>query len=508
MMDTTDRREPVLRSFVQLACLGFVLTIGQGCDTSRTPVTPDPSEPQLAAIHGVVLTAGSPVSGAQIVLDGPGITRSVTTGTDGTFRFAELPPGLYVMRVSNGTCTSTTADMEAGETVTTSIDCASPPLTTTLRGTVTVGETPVGGVQVTLMGATFSTGAEVERAVVTDATGRFTFVQVGEGAYTLTAQASDLACETTAVHVQDARQPATANISCAEEISGGTTPPPMDKAGKIAFERNGRIMILDLDTSNLFHFVDGLAPSWSPDGRQIVFQRPGCPDRSLPPYSDCDDVWKVNADGSGLSPITSYEWVLDYDPVWSPDGSKVAFIRFVHGIDDTYLVIANADPPPALWREQVASSWWPISRPTWSADGTRIAFTCQGPPPRWEFDICMVSSNGNIGYSGSGQRPVEKITNDTWTNSEPAWSPDGARIAFATDRETPGRTYIALIRPDGGGFERLVLGHRPAWSPDGRRIVFVGGVDAPAGLYIVNADGSGLTRITDNPADTAPSWGR
>jgi Tol biopolymer transport system component len=102
---------------------------------------------------------------------------------------------------------------------------------------------------------------------------------------------------------------------------------------------------------------------------------------------------------------------------------------------------------------------------------------------------------------------VNKITNDDWIDSDPAWSPDGARIAFTTNRAaTDGRSYIALISPNGGGFTRLVPGRRPAWSPDGRRIVFVGGSDAP-GLYVVNVDGSGLARITDDPADNAPSWG-
>jgi TolB protein len=265
-------------------------------------------------------------------------------------------------------------------------------------------------------------------------------------------------------------------------------------------------MVLDLEGGSPFAIVDGLAPSWSPDGRRLVYQRPGCPDRSLPPYADCDDVWVVDSDGSGLSPITSYEWVMDRDPVWSPDGSKVAFVRFVHGPDQTYLVLAGVDPPPTLWSENVLSVWWPIARPTWSPDGTRIAFTCEGLPQNWQPDICVVSSNVDVGYSG-GIGGVDKLTADRWSDSDPAWSPDGSWIAFATDRDaTDGRRSIALIRTDGSGFRRLAPGTRPAWSPDGTRIVFVGGADTP-GLYVVNGDGSGLTQITDDPADTAPSWG-
>lgn len=499
------------RYLFRLACMGFVVPLVLHCDSNRSPVVPEPSGPQTAMIQGTVLIGGSAIGSAQVSITGPIATRTTTSGIDGRFAFGDLPPGVYTVRATllGIACTSTTADVDAGETLTTSIDCASaePQRRTTLRGTVTAGETPIGGIQVTLTGATFDTGTEVERAVMTDASGHFTFAQLADGAYTLTAEAPDVACETIAVHVQ-VGEPVTANISCAEENGGGPTPPPMDNAGRIAFERNGRIMILDLDTNNLFHFIDGLAPSWSPDGRRLVFQRPACRDRSLPPYSDCDDIWIVSADGSGLSPITSYGWVLDYDPVWSPDGSRIAFVRFVHGPDQSYLVVSDVDPPSPLWSERVLSQWWPYAQPTWSPDGTRIAFSCQGPPSNYGgLDICVEPVHKNVGYEGSGFGVVEKLTRDTWIDSDPAWSPDGARIAFTTNRDG-GSPYIALVRPDGTGFTQLVSGSRPAWSPDGTRIVLVGGAELPPGLYIVNASGSDLTRITDNPTDAAPSWGR
>jgi Tol biopolymer transport system component len=325
----------------------------------------------------------------------------------------------------------------------------------------------------------------------------------------VTARTTGFACVSPTVVVQ-ANQTLTADISCVAEVGGDPlpSPPTAPPTGKIAFERAGRILVVAPDGGNGYTLIDGLAPSWSADGRKLVFQRPACLDWSLPPYTNCDDVWRMNADGSGLSPITNYEWVLDQDPVWSPDGSRVAFVRFVHGPDQSYVVVANADPPSRLWSEIVLSAWWPISRPTWSPDGTRIAFTCEGGlPPRPGFDICVVSSGGNRGYSG-GQLDIDKLMNDAWSDSDPAWSPDGAWIAFTTNREsTDGRSSVAIIRPDGGGFTRLAPGSRPAWSPDGSRIVFVGEADSP-GLHVVNADGSRLIRITDDPADYAPSWGR
>jgi TolB protein len=501
------------RLFLRLACLAFVMGMVVRCDSNRGPVAPELEAPQSGAIHGIVSIGGSPIGGVQVSLTGPGATRTAMSGTNGGFAFTGLQPGVYTVRatLAGATCTPTTAIMEAGEAITTNIECGGqshPRGTASISGTVAAGDAPLGGVQVVLTGLALPAALAVERAVTTDPNGRFTFANMTGGNYTVTARASGFACVSPTLEVQP-NETARADISCAGDVGGGPAPPPATAppTGKIAFERAGRILVVDPDGSNIFAFIDGLAPSWSPDGGKLVFQRPGCLDRSLPPYADCDDVWTVNADGSGLSPITSYEWVKDRDPVWSPDGSRVAFVRFVHGIDDTYLVVTNADPPSALWSEAVLSAWWPISRPTWSPDGTRIAFTCQGLPPSGESDICVVSSARNVGYSGGGIDGVDKLMNDTWTDFDPAWSPDGAWIAFTTNRDaTDGRSSIALMSPDGSGFTRLVPGRRPAWSPDGSRMVFVGESNAP-GLYVVNADGSGLTRITNNPADTAPSWG-
>jgi hypothetical protein len=466
-------------------------------------------------MNGIVRLGGTPIGGATVSLTGPGSPRMAVSGTNGEFAFIGLLPGLYSVTatLTGATCNPSTAEMEAGETVTTTIGCTSPQPreggTSSISGTVTAGSVPLDGIQVALAGLSFLESEAVERAVVTSPSGVFSFSHIPWGTYLVTARTTGFACVSPTLAVQ-ANQDATADISCIAEGKGGPLPPPptAPPTGKIAFERAGRILVVDSYGGNGYALIDGLAPSWSADGRKLVFQRPACLDWSLPPYTNCDDVWRMNADGSGLSPITNYEWVLDQDPVWSPDGSRVAFVRFVHGPDQSYLVVADADPPSALWSEAVLSVWWPFSRPTWSPDGNRIAFTCQGNPPRWEFDICVVSAERNLGYSGSGTHGVDNLMNDTWADSDPAWSPDGAWIAFTTNREsTDGRSSIAIIRPDGSGFTRLAPGSRPAWSPDGSRIVFVGEADAP-GLHVVNADGRGRVRITDDPADRAPSWGR
>jgi len=506
-----ERDMTMNRPLVRLGCLGLLIATVQSCET-RGPLEP-PSDPAPAGtLEGTVLAAGDPVGGVTVHLTGPGTSRAVMTGAGGAFAFHDLPPGLYTIGAfrSGMGCASATVHMHAGERLTASIACnfgTAPLVGATLGGIVAVEGAPLGGARVLLTGLPF-TGAVGERSVLADAAGRYTFPALTAGTYVVTAQAADFSCASTTLELL-LNAGLTVDIACAQEAQVEIPPPPTgEPTGRIAFERNGRIMILELDGMFLSTFIDGLAPSWSADGGKLAFQRPRCLDRSLPPYFDCDDVWAVNADGSGLSPITDYEWNRDLDPVWSPDGTRVAYVRWVHGPDMPYLVVSDVDPPSPRYSEQVLSIWWPVARPTWSPDGARIAFVCEGRPPEWESDICAVSSSVDRGgYSGTAHGTVDKITNDTAEDSDPAWSPDGTRIAFTTDRGSPGgRLYVALIAPDGSGFRQLVPGRRPAWSPDATRIVFVGTAEAP-GLHLVNADGSGLVRITDDPADTAPSWG-
>lgn len=106
-------------------------------------------------------------------------------------------------------------------------------------------------------------------------------------------------------------------------------------------------------------------------------------------------------------------------------------------------------------------------------------------------------SRGKKGDASSPQRLFFQV--------EPAWSPDGTRIAFSSGRD--GSLHIFVMRADGSGTQGLTRTKRddthPAWSPDGRRIAFARGGD----IYVMTAAGKRLRRVEDDPAEGAdPAW--
>jgi TolB protein len=145
--------------------------------------------------------------------------------------------------------------------------------------------------------------------------------------------------------------------------------------------------------------------------------------------------------------------------------------------------------------------------PVWSSDGRKIAFV--GTSGRTS-DVYVMNADG------SGQR---RLTRGMWPLGEycgcpsrglsrppaPAWSPDGQEIAFLG--KPYGSLELYVININGSGRRRLtqnasVTDTTPAWSPDGRRIAFVAD-----GVYVVNADGSGQRNVSRSAAyDGEPAW--
>src|SRR5262245_12821229 len=133
------------------------------------------------------------------------------------------------------------------------------------------------------------------------------------------------------------------------------------------------------------------------------------------------------------------------------------------------------------------------SQPTFSRDGSQIAFNR-------DYDIYVMDAAVS----------PRRITN-TANNSDPAWSPDNARIAFVSGRD--GQSELYLMNPDGSNVVRLTHNvasgvGRPAWSTDSRRIAFNCQVESGnKDICAINPDGSGFVRLTADPeSDSGTTW--
>jgi Tol biopolymer transport system component len=187
-----------------------------------------------------------------------------------------------------------------------------------------------------------------------------------------------------------------------------------------------------------------------------------------------------------------------------PAGGRIAFMSTHDGNPEIYAVYPDGR---GLTRLTYSDSG--DIAPAWSPDGTRIAFGCGiGPETDGGFrtvgpsDICVMDADG---------RRLVRLTNDLVSDGEPAWSPDGGRIAFRRAAD------IYTMKPDGTEITRLTTdaaASEPGWSPDGTQIVFTSRRDlGPDGIanpeiYLMNADGTEALNLTQDLAteDGHPAW--
>lgn len=217
--------------------------------------------------------------------------------------------------------------------------------------------------------------------------------------------------------------------------------------------------------------------------------------------SGTEDIYAVNADGSGLQRLTTSE-DLEFDPTWSPDGRAVAY-RHQRDFDSPiHIFVMNADGSHRrnLTGSEELAGWGA----DWSPDGEWIAWNSATDTTSY-FDL------GSIHPDGTGRRVIEAGVYVEY----PAWSPDGRRIAFMSPGE--GSQYdIFVMNADGTDVRRLTDSPAddgwPAWSPDGRQIVFsserddcaysqaedcltTGDIGSWHTLYVMNADGTDQHRL-------------
>ncbi|MEX1357261.1 MAG: hypothetical protein WD981_01420 [Gaiellaceae bacterium] len=219
-------------------------------------------------------------------------------------------------------------------------------------------------------------------------------------------------------------------------------------------------------------------PVYSPDGRRIAFQAGANREGAT------SNIYVMNADGSGQQRVTNDPTTSnDSHPSWSPDGSLIAFDRRNDQLQRTEIWAVQ---PDGSRERRLSASTGNDASPSWSPDGTRIAFSSTRDG-NWEIYVMRAD--------GSGQ--VRVTATPTRDEGEPSWSPDGTLLAYSAGRGSARDIYVA--NADGSSERRVTqlarLVWRPRWSPDGSHIAFFEWPPAGGNLYTVNADGSGLTRF-------------
>lgn len=293
-----------------------------------------------------------------------------------------------------------------------------------------------------------------------------------------------------------------ASISLVQNLLAQTPAKP-----RLAFasDRTGRLQIHTVQpdplgavlqtTSEGSGSQEARAPDWSRSGK-IAYQFGA---------SGARGIHEIGSDGSGQQRLT-FSGRDERDPSWSPDGKFIVYASNENGTYDlwihdlvvgtNYLLIAGA-------REQL--------RPAWSPDANWIAYVSNEGSNN-EIMVVPVSVVDGIVFPGS---PVPKTSN-TDNDFNPCWSPDSLSIAFQSTRGGNTDIYRMALASGEASIVRLTThsgsDSNPAWSPDGATLAFVSDRDGNSEIYVMSAtsgeaDTAALRRVTnDSGQDVDPAW--
>ena len=251
------------------------------------------------------------------------------------------------------------------------------------------------------------------------------------------------------------------------------------------------------------------------------------------------ELHMMDYDGNNSQSLTAYKSIA-MTPAWSPDGEKIAFTSYRRGTPDIE-ILSRLDRRPYTFERAGGTT----SMPAWSPDGSKIAFATSRDGS--DMEIYVADWNGRnmkrltvnkgvvdvspvwnprtgreiafvSGRSGTQQiyimdaegTNVRRLIEEGGDAANPAWSPDGQRIAFAWQRSRTSNFDIYIHDLATGRNTQITSNagdnEKPTWAPDGRHLAFESSRRGSRQIFSMIVDGSKVRQLTNTGRNTAPAW--